>query len=50
MNERTVKLGSVVQNLEQRKQTCNESDVVEQILNCIKSIRQNIERNKDSLR
>ena len=50
MNDTTVKLKSVMKNNEELEQTRNESDVVEEILNCIKAIKQNIASNKEVLR
>jgi hypothetical protein len=50
MNVPTVILDPSLSSIEEQEQDCVESDVVDEIINCVKSIKQTIALNKEALR
>ena len=43
-------LDSILSSIEEDEQSCVESDIVEEIITCIKSIKQSIQMSRDSLK
>ena len=50
MNVRALMLDSILSSIEEDEQSCVESDIVEEIITCIQSIKQSIQMSRDSLK